>query len=105
MREKDEFATVPERSRRSRTISIRISEAEYEVLKAQCRNIGARSVSDLTRLAIHRVTEDHTFEASVGSSLQTLNTRISELEQKLELLGADGGDPARQGRKASKATG
>ncbi len=58
----------------------------------QCRNVGARSVSDLTRLAIHRITEGHTFEISMGNSLQTMQGRIAELEQKLNSLGSDLGN-------------
>jgi hypothetical protein len=79
---------VPDHSRKSRTISFRISETEYELLRVQCRNIGARSVSDLTRIAIQRITEDHTFEVSVGNSLQALNGRVSELERRVNSLGS-----------------
>ena len=86
---------MPDQNRKNRTISFRISETEYELLRAQCRNIGARSVSDLTRLAIQRITEDHTFEVSLGNSLEALKGRVSELERKFNSLGSNERDSAK----------
>jgi hypothetical protein len=41
--------------RRKKMISLRLSEAEYEVLKKDYRIYGARNVSDLARLALQRI--------------------------------------------------
>jgi hypothetical protein len=77
-------------------ISVRLSEAEYGLLRAQCRSIGARNVSPLTRLAIQPILVEPTFASSMGSSLQVLGGRISELERKFDSIGADIGGPAKQ---------
>ena len=41
--------------RRRKMISLRLSEVEYEVLKAHYRTYGARNISELARLALHRI--------------------------------------------------
>ena len=41
--------------RKKKMISLRISDAEYAVLKSQYRTHGARNVSDLARLALQRI--------------------------------------------------
>ena len=51
-------------------------------------------MSDLTRLAIQRVADDHAFEA-VGSSIQALTGRVTELERRLDSLGVGLSDAAK----------
>src|SRR5579862_5176161 len=46
---------MPEMKRRSRMISVRLSEEEYSALRHLCSLMGARSVSDLTRDAMRAV--------------------------------------------------
>ncbi|HWR52725.1 MAG TPA: hypothetical protein VN428_16565 [Bryobacteraceae bacterium] len=74
--------------RKSRMISFRLSEDEYEALKGSCSQSGARSVSDLARSAMHeflgngRNQSDRTFQ----SELERLNGRVSMLDRAVERL-------------------
>ena len=69
--------------RRSRILSLRLSDAEYEALKAQYSKHGARSVSELTRLAIHNLVITSTTPAA------EIAGRIADLEERLRALETD----------------
>jgi len=47
--------TLPDSDPRTRMISLRLSEGQYEILKTRYRTYGARNVSDLARLALQRI--------------------------------------------------
>ena len=66
---------------RSKMISLRLTYAEYQALKTQFRKHGARSVSDLARLAIQQVIND-------GPSSGELSLRVKELESRLSTMEA-----------------
>jgi hypothetical protein len=71
-------------SGRRKMISLRLSEAEYEGLKRQYRSYGARSVSDLARLALQRIlTESLVYENELAAKLLELDERVAELESHL----------------------
>ena len=65
---------------RSRMVSVRLSEDEYSALRELCSTTGARSVSDLTRDAMHAFLNGANGE-------QTLHTRMSEFSDRMNYLG------------------
>jgi hypothetical protein len=70
-----------------RMISLRLSEAEYLGLKRQYRSYGARSVSDLARLALQRIlTESLVYESALEAKLLELDGRVAALESHLPPL-------------------
>lgn len=75
--------------RRSRMISFRLSEEEYEALKGSCSQNGARSVSDLARSAMHQFLGNGRLprpDRSFESELERLNGRIAMLDRAVERL-------------------
>lgn len=77
---------MTEVKRRSRMISVRLSEEEYTALRNLCLLTGARSVSDLTRDAMRSVLKRASSEDSAGSNLEEVRTGIKNLEKKVEQL-------------------
>lgn len=77
---------MTEVKRRSRMISVRLSEEEYTALRQLCLLTGARSVSDLTRDAMRSVLKRVNSEDSTGSNLEEFRTGIKNLEKKVEQL-------------------
>jgi Arc/MetJ-type ribon-helix-helix transcriptional regulator len=73
---------------RSRTISVRLSEEEYSVLKRLCLLTGARSASDLTRDAMRSLFQGMKREDSIGNHLEEFRIGMRSLEKKLEQLEA-----------------
>ncbi len=74
--------------RRSRTISVRLSEEEYLTLMRVCALTGARSVSDLTREAMRTVVKDVSREDPIGIHLEEFRDEMKGLEKKVEQLEA-----------------
>jgi hypothetical protein len=73
---------------RSRMISVRLSEEEYTALRQLCSLTGARSVSDLTRDAVHSVLRGVNREESRDTNLEEFRTGMKNLEKKVEQLEA-----------------
>ena len=69
--------------RRSRMVSFRVSEVEYERLKAVCGTEEVRSVSDLARLAIHRLIADAGVKPPEQGSFRMLCERFEELVREV----------------------
>jgi hypothetical protein len=61
---------MKEIKRRSRMISVRLSEEEYAALRHLCLLTGARSVSDLTRDAMRAVLKRNSGEEPFSGSLE-----------------------------------
>jgi len=61
-------------------VSIRLSEDEYLALRELCSSTGARSVSDLTRDAMHALLSGTTRE-------EMLHTRMDEIRDQMNSLG------------------
>ena len=74
--------------RRSKMISVRLSEEEYAALRHLCMLTGARSVSDLTRDAMREVLKRANREDSLGDSLEEFRAGMKNLERKVEQLEA-----------------
>jgi hypothetical protein len=78
---------MPDSGYRSKMISFRLSEVEYEALKKEYRIYGARNVSDLARLALQRIM--HGSIAShdgCAAKLAELNDRVHALESHFALM-------------------
>jgi hypothetical protein len=73
---------------RSRMISVRLSEEEYVALRHLCSLTGARSVSDLTRDAVHAVLRGASRAPATASPLEEFLAGMKELEKKVEQLEA-----------------
>jgi Arc/MetJ-type ribon-helix-helix transcriptional regulator len=71
---------------RSRMISVRLSEDEYESLRRMCVTTGARSVSDLTRDAMQTLLNNSSRESDVSSYLNDFRAQITTLDRKIEEL-------------------
>jgi hypothetical protein len=73
--------------RRKKMISLRLSEAEYEALKAHYRTYGTHNISELARLALQRI-----MNVSAGpqdgfaGQLADLDERVHQLESHVSLL-------------------
>ncbi len=66
---------------RRRMMSLRLSEIEYEALKAQCDKCGARNVSELARLALQRILEAPVdLPGNLPARLADLDDRVQALE-------------------------
>jgi hypothetical protein len=73
--------------RRSKMISLRLSQVEYEALKAQYRTHGARNVSDLARQALQRIiSESAEPPDGFAARLAALDDRVRTLESDVSLL-------------------
>src|SRR5450759_3165246 len=75
--------------RRKKMISLRLSEEEFELLKARYHTYGARNVSDLARQALqHIMTGSPGPKPDLAAEMAELNQRVHELESRVSLLQA-----------------
>jgi hypothetical protein len=65
---------------RTRMISLRLSEGEYEILKTRFRIYGARNVSDLARIALEQIMSQSAVPQDTGAKLAELDERLNALE-------------------------
>jgi hypothetical protein len=73
--------------RRSRMVSFRLSEEEYEDLRHICLTAGARSLSDIARDAVHRLIDNGGEQKKdVESQLRLLNERVDAIDQEVRRL-------------------
>ena len=79
---------MTETKRRSRMISVRLSEEEYAALRHLCSLTGARSVSDLTRDAMRSVLKRINREEPIGGNIEEFRAGMKNLERKVEQLEA-----------------
>ena len=79
---------MTETKRRSRMISVRLSEEEYAALRHLCSLTGARSVSDLTRDAMRSVLKRIDREEPLGGNIEEFRAGMRNLEKKVEQLEA-----------------
>ena len=71
---------------RSRMISIRLSEDEYQGLRRLCAVTGARSVSDLARDAMNLLLKGGTTADGLGARMDEVRTHMRALERKIDEL-------------------
>jgi predicted DNA-binding protein len=79
---------MTETKRRSRMISVRLSEEEYAALRNLCSLTGARTVSDFTRDAMRAVVKRVSNDEPHVSSLDEFRAGMKNLEKKVEQLEA-----------------
>ena len=73
--------------RRSRMVSFRLSEEEYEGLKHICITVGARSLSDIARDAVQRLLSNNTESKIDGDEqLRVLYERMDALDHEVKRL-------------------
>lgn len=86
--------------RRSRMVSFRLSEEEYEGLKHICVTAGARSLSDIARDAVHRLLGGGFSKNNLEVEMQTLNSRMDALDSEVRRLARLLDGPAVHGPKS-----
>lgn len=74
--------------KRSKMVSVRLSHDEFEELKTVCEVLGARSISDLARTAMHRLMNGGHMGQAVGLEAQVhmLGEKVSRLQRELTEL-------------------
>ncbi len=74
--------------RRSRQVAFRISQDEYERLVDTCASVGARSISDLARVALCQLIGPSGSPATdlLHERIKSLDSRVRDLDRKLEQL-------------------
>ena len=74
-------------SRKCRMISLRLTEVEYEALRAQYPSYGARNISDFARSAMLRVIGNaHGSDRAVIAKIHELDDRLTAVETDIALL-------------------
>jgi hypothetical protein len=68
---------------RNRLVYFRVSEDEFLQFSAICQSAGARSLSDLARLAMQNMLSQRAEEAQVATRLRTFDELISVLNDRL----------------------
>jgi hypothetical protein len=73
---------------RNRLVYFRVSEEEFQLFIGMCEIEGARSISDLARLALQRLAQEHrpNTEADFIGKLKAINEVLNELGEKVERL-------------------
>jgi hypothetical protein len=74
---------------RIRTINVRLSEEEYLELERLCVAVGARSISDFVRNAMHSVVTSGNPTSLLASSVNEYSAHVRDLEQRMELIAAE----------------
>jgi hypothetical protein len=73
--------------RRSRMVSFRLSEEEYESLRHICLTAGARSLSDIARDAVHRLIGNGAEQKNdLETQLRLLNERMDAIDEEIRRL-------------------
>ena len=72
---------MPETMRKTRTISLRLSEQEFEVLKSLHAAHGAKSISEFARIAMQTV-----IKGSINTNHLALQLKVQEMDGKLSVL-------------------
>ena len=68
-------------------VSFRLSEEEYESLKHICATVGARSLSDIARDAVHRMLDDGAEpKRDMETELRLLSERMEALDHEVRRL-------------------
>jgi hypothetical protein len=74
-------------TRKSRIISLRLSEEEYESLKSRYAAHGVRSLSEFARDAMHRMLAgDHPGGVGIETRVQALDGRLAVLANEVSRL-------------------
>jgi DNA anti-recombination protein RmuC len=86
-------------SKRSKMVSIRLSDEEFRRLRELCMTTGARSLSDLARDAMHRlIAGDGTGGEGLTERVAELDQRVNHLQEKVTRLALLFGEESDEGR-------
>lgn len=93
---------------RNRLVNFRLSEVEFEKLKAACARQGARSLSEFARTSVLRsLDEPREFAPAPYPRLSSVDQKVAELEIRLEqivrLMSATGTSTMSQAARAGQA--
>jgi hypothetical protein len=80
-----------EERRRTRVVFYRITEDEYATLQDLCSSVGARTVSELTRIAVHELIGSGQQRPGLGlaQQLRTLTDTLNEMNRSINQLAKD----------------
>jgi hypothetical protein len=67
-------------------VSFRLSPEEYSRYRSACPAIGARSISELARVAIERLTATHGTLPAVDTQVRALDSKVRSLAAEIERL-------------------
>jgi hypothetical protein len=74
-------------ARRTRMVSIRLSDEEFEKLKGRCEQFGERTLSDIAREAMYLLLDtNHSnghSDVSADNRIKTLESRVDTLQYEL----------------------
>ena len=82
----DDVMSDSELQKKRKMISLRLSDQEYAVLKAQYSVYGARNVSDLARLAIAQIMQATAPRDHFAQKIEDLEGRVHALELEFAAL-------------------
>jgi len=85
-------------SKRSKMVSIRLSDEEFRRLRELCMTSGARSLSDLARDAMHRLIAGDGTGEGLPERVAELDQRLSHLQEKVSRLALLVGEESDEGR-------
>ena len=93
--------------RRTRTISVRVSEREFEMLKVKSEAEGARSISDLVRLVLSGSATGSPDSVDKGinqlsGEIQQLSVEVRRATELLETSRPSAPDRTRMSRKRNR---
>jgi hypothetical protein len=79
---------MPILKRRTRIVSFRLSQKEYEALRDTCVAHGARSLSDFARSAACRLIDNGSGspDVTLDNKIRTLQDRVDELDRQVKQL-------------------
>jgi hypothetical protein len=77
---------VPIQKRRSKIVSFRLSDEEYDSLKSVTASRGARSVSEFTRSVACNMRAGENGAEKIEDSLRILNDRMKALDHRIQML-------------------
>jgi hypothetical protein len=91
--------------RKTKTISIRLSDDEYGALRGVCESQGVRSLSDFARLAIESLIVGGGVQAqdNIETRLDALHSRVQKLDLAVERLAGIFDGKARSGDQTEDA--
>lgn len=71
---------------RNRLVYFRVSEEEFQLFTSMCQAEGARSISDLARVALQRLAQEHkgNTEDVFLEKLRLINEALNELWHKVQ---------------------
>jgi len=75
---------MPEKLRQSKMLSLRLSAAEYEIMRTLCEQEGTSNVSEFARIAIRKAISHAVLPENVISSrFRELDARLSAVEDSV----------------------